>query len=158
MLIILEGCDATGKTTLANLLKEVYNGTIIHCTAETPNNFDFFSEIIYASQYEHIIADRFCYGQFVYQDEEERSICYKEVMTLDNKFDNAFDSSWNALYILETKMLSHPMKLIYTYSDIDTISNRMIARGENPDKVPAIIHNYSMLWKQTLIKPIYFKT
>ena len=55
MLIILEGCDATGKTTLANLLAPVLNATIIHCTAETPNDMQFFTNIAYAAANENIL-------------------------------------------------------------------------------------------------------
>lgn len=151
MLTILEGCDATGKTTLANLLAKTYDGTIIHCTTETPNTLDFFREIVYASQYENIIADRFCYGQFVYQDENNRPIvCCQER--------DRYNDAWDVLYHLETMMLSRPIKLIYTYAEPDVISSRMIKRGENPAGVDNILKGYADLWKKTLIKPIIFKT
>ena len=39
MKIILEGCDGTGKTTLAKLLAEKYGLDICHCTAEDPKDF-----------------------------------------------------------------------------------------------------------------------
>ena len=150
MLIILEGCDATGKTTVANLLAKTYNAQVIHCTAETPNTIEFFREISYAAKHENIVADRFCYGQFVYQEEHERPI-----VNIDGC---RFSDSWNALYYLESSMLSHPVKLIYTYADADVICSRMIKRGENPKDVDKILKGYADLWKKTLIKPIIFKT
>ena len=66
MLIVLEGCDGSGKTTVARNLQNILpDAEIIHCTRETPNDYSFFWHLIQASKDRHIIADRFCYGQFV---------------------------------------------------------------------------------------------
>jgi thymidylate kinase len=148
MLIILEGCDATGITTLANLLAPVLNATIIHCTAETPNDMQFFTNIAYAAAHENIIADRLCYSQFVYQSEVNRPILKNSEYML----------SWDALYHLETRLLEYDTKVIYTYASQKDIADRMIARGENPDCVSGILDGYTELWKKTLIKPILFRT
>lgn len=158
MLIVLEGCDATGKTTLANLLGKTFNADVVHCTTSTPNTFTFFRDLLYASERQNIIADRFCYGQFVYQDENERPI-------YEGYEGDTIYASWGALYALEAQMLSHGAKVIYTYSSIDKISDRMIARGENPSNVAGlnmsisqICRSYEDLWDCTLIKPIRFQT
>lgn len=151
MLIILEGCDATGKTTLANLLAPVLNATIIHCTAETPNDMQFFTNIAWAAAQKNIIADRFCYSQFVYQSEVNRPL-------FTNEPESYWVSSWDALYSLETKLLKCDTKVIYTYASQKDIADRMIARGENPDCVGGILDGYTELWKKTLIKPIFFRT
>lgn len=148
MLIILEGCELTGKTTLANLLAPVLNATIIHCTAETSNDMQFFTNIAWAAAQKNIIADRFCYSQFVYQSEVNRPILKNSEYML----------SWDALYSLETKLLKCDTKVIYIYASQKDIADRMIARGENPDCVSGILDGYTELWKRTLIKPIFFKT
>lgn len=150
MLIVLEGCDATGKSTLAKMLAPLLNAQIVHCTTETPNTFEFFRDIVYASERNNIIADRFCYGQFVYQDSDERPINSGE-----------FDDEWDALYNLECRMLRYNTKLIYCYTDTNVIIDRMINRGENPmvpEDIKDIQQNYANLWTRTLIQPIYFRT
>lgn len=158
MLYVIEGCDATGKTTLAEMLSLLLNAQIVHCTTKTPNNFKFFNELIYAARDCNIIADRFCYGQFVYQDEWDRPL--KPDMTDKGC---PFADEWEVLYDLETHMLSQGTKLIYTWADIPTIKDRMRARGENPadiegSDVETLLAKYNSLWKRTLIQPIYFKT
>lgn len=74
-LIVLEGCDGVGKTTIARNLAAMTGASIVHCTKNTANNWSFFADIIAASNNMDIIADRFMYGQFVYQTEEERKEC-----------------------------------------------------------------------------------
>ena len=56
MLIVLEGCDGTGKSSIAKLIQAVIpDAEVIHCTAETPNDFKFFSKLIDIGQYRNII-------------------------------------------------------------------------------------------------------
>ena len=152
MLIILEGCDATGKTTLANMLAPLLNAQIVHSTAETPNDYRYFEELLRASEYTNIIADRFCYSQFVYQDSEHRPL--KLVSDEYMKFKD----EWEVLHMLECQMLRYNTKVIYCYADADVIADRMIARGENPNGIDEILNGYKNLWTQTLIQPIWYKT
>ncbi len=152
MLYILEGCDGVGKTTLANLIKSITsNSTIIHCNRETSNDMEFFKEIVKASDGCNIIADRFCYGQFVYQNEGDRPLNYDkdEMETWDG---------YSRLHQLETYMLNMTdVKLIYVYTDAKKIYERTISRGETVD-ADDILNKYKELWTKTLIQPIYFKT
>lgn len=157
MLIALEGCDATGKTTLAQLLAKLYNAEVVHCTTETPNTYDFFDSLIYAATDKNIICDRFCYGQFVYQDEGDRPLAMRKSYPLDG--DKRYvDKSWETLRMLEMDMLRHGVKVIYTWANPNTIADRMISRGENPKDVGRILKGYEDLWSRTLIQPIVFKT
>ena len=111
MLIILEGCDGTGKTTLANMLKPLLGAEIVHCTTQTPNTYGFFNNIIYAAQKKHIIVDRFCYSQFVYQEEEDRPLALHEIYPLDG--DRRFvENSYESLARLEIDMLQADMCLL----------------------------------------------
>lgn len=118
MLIILEGPDGVGKTTIAKRLARILNGRIIHCTKDTPNNFTYFSSIIRASENNVVIADRFCYGQFVYQNEDERNLTQED------------------LYELETLMLRYGSKVVYVKASPKTITSRLNKRGEVPLLTP----------------------
>lgn len=159
MLIALEGCDATGKTTLAKLLAKLYNAEIVHCTTETPNTYKFFSELLYAADRRNIICDRFCYGQFVYQDEGDRPLALHKRYPVGGDADGTYvDNSWEALTELEIEMIGQGAKVIYTWANPNTIADRMISRGENPKDVGRILKGYEDLWSRTLIQPVVFKT
>ena len=112
MLVVLEGCDGAGKSTLAEFLAKLLNADIVHCTAETPNDYGFFYNIIEVARTRNIIADRFCYGQFVYQEKDERKL------------------SESALRMLETRMLEANSKVILVTAPEDIIIARLASRGE----------------------------
>lgn len=113
MLIVLEGCDGTGKSTLASSLACLLNAEIIHCSSKTPNDKEFFEEIIEASKTRNIIADRFCYGQFVYQEQGERPL-----------------GCMHDLNRLETKMLAAGAKVVWVCASNDTVEDRLRQRNE----------------------------
>lgn len=143
MLIVLEGCDGSGKTTLANgLLNILPNAEIVHCTTDTPNDWDFFTKLIELSKTRHIIADRFCYGQFVYQTAEERHLTREELLDL------------------EILMMDAGAKVIHVAAPVDEIEDRLVMRGENT-KMPIgeICDRYLDLFEyDTLIKPYVWWT
>ena len=163
MLIILEGCDGVGKTTLANMLKSTLDDAeIIHCNVDTPNDYDFFKRIVQAAGKKNIIADRFCYGQFVYNEEEDRPLSYDA--------GDIYDNPYHGLHKLETYMIDLPysVKLIYVYTDPETACQRVIDRDGDEfeevgghtmlDTIKAIMHSYEHLWTKTLLQPIYYRT
>ena len=113
MLIVLEGCDGSGKSTLAQDLAKILDAEVIHCSAKTPNDKEFFESIIDSSRYRNIIADRFCYGQFVYQKEDERPL-----------------GDIHDLNRLELKMLDAGAKVILVVAPNDIIENRLAVRCE----------------------------
>ena len=115
-LIVLEGCDGTGKTTLARSLAKLMDAHIIHCTTETPNNFDFFYQIIQMANDRNIIADRWCYGQFVYQDANDReSLGWLDEQQLEE---------------LELEMLRNNVKVVHVVAPAKEIKERLEARSE----------------------------
>lgn len=143
MLFVLEGCDGSGKTTVANQLKNILpNAEVIHCTRETPNDRDFFINIIIASTTRNIIADRFCYGQFVYQDESERHLTNSDLM------------------YLESEMIAHGVKVIHVTAPVYEIENRLALRCEKVSMpVSEICDRYLYLFENlTLIKPYIWWT
>ena len=135
MLIVLEGCDGSGKTTLANKLAAILGAEIIHCTTETPNSYDFFVDIIEMSKTRNIIADRFCYGQFVYQKREDRPL-----------------RDEHNLYDLELEMMNAGVRVIYVDCDTEVMQGRLAQRGEETVKpVEKIQLAYANLFEKSLL-------
>lgn len=141
MLIVLEGCDGVGKTTIARSLADVLNARIVHCTASTPNDYKFFKSIIDASKYQNIIADRFCYGQFVYQKEHERPL------------------TWVELNQLELDMMDAGAKVIHVTAPVDEVKRRLRCRGEKTDlPVEDIMDRFIGLFSDSLEQPTLWWT
>lgn len=143
MLYVLEGCDGSGKTTVARHLKNILpDAEIIHCTRETPNDVGFFLALIYASRNRNIIADRFCYGQFVYQNKDERHLTEQDLITL------------------EAEMLASGARVIHVTAPVDEIEDRLTLRGEKPSMpVRELCDRYLDLFEnKTLIKPYLWWT
>jgi len=69
MKIILEGCDGTGKTTLAKVLADKYSLDICHCTAYDPTDFDFYKQ---TARKENVIWDRHTIGELIYPEVFDR--------------------------------------------------------------------------------------
>lgn len=141
MLIILEGADGVGKSTIAKRLARILNARIIHCTKDTPNDLAYFRSILYASEEQHIIADRFCYGQFVYQFEEERKLTRDE------------------LYRLEADMLNMGAKVIYVTASEKTIEARLDKRNEIPMyPVKELLERFDTVMKQSTLQIEIWRT
>ena len=141
MLIVLEGADGVGKSTIAKRLARILNARIIHCTKDTPNDLAYFRSILYASEEQHIIADRFCYGQFVYQSEEERKLTQDE------------------LYRLEADMLNRGAKVIYVTASEKTIEARLNKRNEIPMyPVKELLERFDTVMKQSTLQIEIWRT
>lgn len=113
MNIIIEGPDATGKTTLATKLVNKYNMNLMHLSSSTPNDYTFHDKLL---NKENMVYDRFFMGELVYPEIYHRQpkLTFDESLKLMNKI-----VSNNDLFIV-----------LYA-SDIDTLKNRLIARGGN---------------------------
>ena len=141
MLIVLEGADGVGKSTIAKRLARILNARIIHCTKDTPNDLAYFRSILYASEEQHIIADRFCYGQFVYQSEEERKLTQDE------------------LYRLEADMRNMGAKVIYVTASEKTIEARLNKRNEIPMyPVKELLERFDTVMKQSTLQIEIWRT
>lgn len=141
MLVVLEGCDGAGKSTLAEFLAKLLNADIVHCTAETPNNYGFFYNIINIAKTKNIIADRFCYGQFVYQEKEDRRL---------SKAD---------LRVLETHMLEADGKVILVTAPEDVIIARLASRGEVTHMpVKDILIRFDKVMSKSILPVMHFDT
>ena len=142
MLIVLEGCDGTGKTSIAKLIQAVMlDAEIIHCTAETPNDFKFFSKLIDIGQYRNIILDRGMYGQFVYQSPEDRKLSHKQ------------------LRALELNMIGTGAKVVHVSAMQQTIEDRLNSRSEVPmHTVSVLLSRFDDLFEKSLMPVITVDT
>ena len=142
MLIVLEGCDGTGKTSIAKLIQAVMlDAEIVHCTAETPNDFKFFSKLIDIGQYRNIILDRGMYGQFVYQSPEDRKLSHKQ------------------LRALELNMIRTGAKVVHVTAMQQTIEDRLNSRSEVPmHTVSVLLSRFDDLFEKSLMPVITVDT
>lgn len=128
MLIVLEGCDGAGKTSLAQTLSHILDAEIIHSTRETPNDFAWFNDMQECAKHRNIIADRSFWGQFVYQTQEQRKL------------------STASLAELETMLQANGGKLILVTAPTEVITHRLNARNEATSlPVPVIQGRFEQL-------------
>ena len=149
MLYILEGCDGAGKSTLATQLQKLLDAEVIHCSQMTPNDLDFFSSIAQAAREKNIIADRFCYGQFIYQEELDRPLADRNGDSLHN------------LHELEAQMLDCGVKVVYVTAPADVLRERLELRGErliNKLDVETILARYKALERMSILPWIEWNT
>lgn len=114
MNIIIEGPEACGKTTLANVILEKYPYfEYEHATSKTPNDYKYHKDLLDKG---FSLCDRFCIGELIYPKlyNREPKINITEVHDLFNQCKEN-----NDIFII-----------LYS-SDINILKNRLIVRGEN---------------------------
>lgn len=145
MLIVLEGCDGSGKSSLANLLANLCYDPgmveVIHATRETPNDMDWFMSIMDRAKDHTVIMDRAFWGQFVYQKPNERKL------------------GFNDLSVLEKRLEADGGKLIYVYSPERVISRRLRNRNEIPSlPVKSLLRKYKTMCKYAHCPVIWYNS
>lgn len=108
MNIVIEGCDGTGKTFLAKFLCEKLGMYYWHESA--PRSLEEYKQMLAPGG---IVFDRFCFGQFVYNTEEQRKL------TIDQLHE-----------LCETVFPQTHTLVIYVDASTELIIDRLIARGE----------------------------
>ena len=145
MLIVLEGCDGSGKSTLVDLLKNLAHDPeeveVIHATRETPNDLEWFMSIMNRAKNHNIIMDRAFWGQFVYQKPNERKL------------------GFNDLSELERQLADNGGKLIYVYSPERVIARRLRNRNEIPSlPIKSLLRKYKTMCKYARCPVIWYNS
>ena len=137
--IIFEGCDASGKTTIQEIMKEIIrHAFIIHTSAPTKGNSkEYFSSLLEKLiEFIDIInqplfIDRFHIGELVYG-----SVFRPE--TIDEEIEKK-------LYDMEKDLLRQDVKILYVTASPETIVKRIQNRGDwyvKVSDVEAILNGY----------------
>lgn len=113
MNVILEGPDATGKSTLAEKLKKKYGMKIINSTSKTRNDLAYHIDLLdYQS---NTVFDRFHVGEMVYPD-----VYGREGKLSDQDF----------LKITTRITENNDLFIVFYASDISVLKERLIKRNE----------------------------
>ena len=122
MKIIIEGCDGTGKTTLAKLYANAFNLDYAHCTATDPGDYYFYKNTL---RKDNIVWDRHTIGELIYPYVFHR---------------NAQISPLEAYDIINYAK-EQDVKIIILTCSLDVIKQRLEERGnEHPDIVDNIAY------------------
>lgn len=129
MKIILEGCDGTGKTTLAKILADKYNLDICHCTQRDAADYDFYRQTL---RKEDVVWDRHTLGELIYP--------------------NVFNRK-QQISVEDARLVMHYFKeqggkaFVLTASD-DVIKRRLLARGTEHHKIIRECENINKSFKR----------
>jgi len=141
MLIVLEGVDGAGKSTLACNLARCTGFELVHCNKRRRYTQEEFAEVVYLSKKRDIIADRFCYSPFIYLPKKEWSMSLKELRELE-------------IYLLKCGA-----KIIYVTAEAKEIEKRLKKRNEEPKiSTKEAQEEYDWLWNKCLITPQVWDT
>jgi len=149
--LIFEGCDASGKTTIQEILREIIrHAFLIHTSAPVKGNPKeyFYNLLDKLTDFAGIINqplffDRFHVGELVYG-----SIFRPE--TID-------DAVKEKMFRLEERLAEKEAKMVYITASPDTIVNRLKKRGDwyvQPSDVQRILDKYEQMLAKSRL-PIF---
>ena len=137
--IIIEGCDKTGKTTLANKLSSQLGYEIVKCGQPIGDPYEEYVNKLL--EHDKIIFDRFLYGELVYGP------LYRKKSQLSD----------TQIYNLELLLRARDATLIHCKAEKSFIEKKF--KSENEDFVQVkdidkILSSYDNVIKQSRIKTI----
>lgn len=138
-ILIIEGSDAVGKTTLIEYLRNkigysVLKGSSFEIVGECKDSdelYDKFLDLLYeAEELDGVIFDRYIYSNSVYAS------LYKDYTILN----------YGDRHDLEQMMKYNDVHIIYLYADPNTIKQRLESRGDDyvkSDMIEPILQKYN---------------
>ena len=120
MNIVIEGCDGTGKSSIAKHLCETLGLQYWH--ESQPRTFDEYKQML---EYGGFVFDRFCFGQFVYNTADQRRLSIEELKTL---LADVFPATGTVL--------------LYADAHTDSIVQRLLQRGEGTEEIKGEMVKY----------------
>lgn len=149
--LIFEGCDASGKTTIQDILKEIIrHAFVVHTSAPTKGNskeyfYNLLNKLVEFSDIlnQPLFFDRFHIGELVYG-----SIFRPE--TIDRMVEEK-------MYQLEAELLKQDARIIYVTASPEVIARRIQERGDwyiTTNDVQSILDRYEKALQKSKL-PIY---
>jgi thymidylate kinase len=120
MNIIIEGCDGTGKSSIAFHLCQMLGMYYWH--ESQPKTFEEYVQMLESGG---VVFDRFCFGQFVYNTPEQRKMPFGALIQL----------------VQEVFPRTNTV-LLYVDAHTNTIIERLIARGEGSEDIKEEMTKY----------------
>lgn len=124
--IIIEGCDGTGKSTLARLYANEYGLDYCHCTSTDPTDYSFYKNTI---RKDNTVWDRHTIGELIYPKIFNRQ---QQISTEDARLVLAYGRNVGA-------------KIFVLTADLDAIKERLEKRGGED---PRILDNLEFIDSQ----------
>lgn len=129
MKIIIEGCDGTGKSTLAKILADRYGLDICHCTQDDPGDYEFYRQTL---RKENVIWDRHTIGELI----------YPKIFGRKQK-----------IGVEDARLLMHHakeggVKVLVLTADVVSILDRIDARGNEDERVYDNLAKINYLFKK----------
>lgn len=108
MNVVIEGCDGSGKSFLAEFLCKKLGMYYWH--ESSPRSKTEYEQMLAPGG---VVFDRFCFGQFIYNKEEERKLTIDELKELVRK---TFKETHTILILVD--------------AHTDVVFNRLLQRGD----------------------------
>lgn len=118
MTIVIEGCDGTGKTTIANILAKRYGCDVVHMTGDDPKDYEFYYHSLRKTK---VIYDRNAIGELVYP-----YVFGRRAALLCEDAES-----------LVRKAKINDVKFFVLTANEEIIKNRIVARGEEDTRILA---------------------
>lgn len=148
MLITLEGCDATGKTTLVNALAkrldyDVVKGSSFEITGGK-NQDELFESFMELTTLDNTILDRYIYSNEVYAP------LYSDYACLNDEQRRFIEREVQGATLI-----------IYLSAPVEVIKERFRTRGEDyvdEDKIETILHSYEQSLSKSNLEILRYDT
>lgn len=144
MIVILEGIDKTGKSTLARKLVKELDGYYVKFSQPNGDPYqEYMGFLRSAKKHVNYVLDRFCYGELVYGP----------------MYRNESGITVDQLNFIELLMMQFNPIVVYCETSKETISRNFQDQDEeftDSEDIEHIIKLYKNVWNESILDPINF--